>query len=55
MRVKSTMTTDVRTCSPDTTVAEAAQLMDDLAYEDVVQTLRSIYGHHHPVPHVVAA
>jgi CBS domain-containing protein len=27
MKVKDVMTTDVRTCTPDTTVAEAAQLM----------------------------
>lgn len=27
MKVKDIMTTDVRTCAPDTTVAEAAQLM----------------------------
>jgi CBS domain-containing protein len=29
MKVKDLMTTDVRTCTPDTTVAEAAQLMWD--------------------------
>lgn len=33
----------------------AAGERDDLAYEDIVRTLRSICGHHHPVPHVVAA
>ena len=29
MKVRDVMTTDVRTCTPDTTVAEAAQLMWD--------------------------
>jgi hypothetical protein len=28
---------------------------DDVAYEDVVRTLRAICGHHQPAPHVIAA